>query len=80
METQEQGIMGGNENTKFFHKYANYRKNINSIWKTDKRDGTWDTNFKNIALGAKHFSSLFKENTCATIAEVIRLSTVKLLH
>jgi hypothetical protein len=25
----------GDEDTKFFHRYSNYRKNINSIWKID---------------------------------------------
>jgi hypothetical protein len=51
----------GDENTKFFHRYANCRKNINSIWKIDKGDGTWATNFKDMAFeGVNHFSSLFK--------------------
>jgi hypothetical protein len=65
----------GDENTKFFHRYANCRKNINSVWKIDKGDGTWATNFKDMAFeGVNHFSSLFKEDTHATIEEVIRLS------
>jgi hypothetical protein len=50
------------ENTKLFHRYANCRKNIKSIWKIDKGDGTWATNFKDMAFeGVKHFSSLFKK-------------------
>jgi hypothetical protein len=57
-----------NENTKLFHRYANCRKNINSIWKIDKGDGTWATNFKDMDFeGVNNFSSLFKEDTHATI-------------
>ena len=29
-------------NAKFFHKYANYRKNVNSIWEIDIKDGIKD--------------------------------------
>jgi recombinational DNA repair protein RecT len=45
----------------FSHRYANYRKSINVVWKIDKGDGTWETNFKDMASkGVKHLSSLFK--------------------
>jgi hypothetical protein len=30
------GFKQGDENTKFFHRYVNKRKNINSVWKIDK--------------------------------------------
>jgi hypothetical protein len=56
------------DETKFFHKYANCKKNINFVWKIDKGDGTWATNFKDIAFeGVNNFSSLFKEDKRATI-------------
>lgn len=33
MEVEEQGIMikSGNKNTKYFHQFANFRKNTNTI-------------------------------------------------
>lgn len=29
----------GDQNTKFFHRYANFRRNINSIWQITDLDG-----------------------------------------
>jgi hypothetical protein len=63
------------KNNDFFHKYVNYGKNINSIWKIDKGDAMWETNFKDITTrGVNYFASLFKEECQAIITEVIRLS------
>jgi len=40
-----------------------------------KGDGSWATNFKDMAFErVEHFSSLLKENTFVAIAEVIKLS------
>ena len=33
-------IASGDRNTKFFHAYANSRKQINNIWELSKEDGT----------------------------------------
>jgi hypothetical protein len=68
-------LQAGDENSKFFHRYANGRKNINFVWKIDKGNNRWETNFKDIAdEGVNYFSNLFKEDSRATIVEVIRLS------
>jgi hypothetical protein len=68
-------LQAGDENTKFFHRYANCRKNINLVWKIDKGDGRWETNFKDIAMKESITSQPFSKRTLrATIVEVIRLS------
>jgi hypothetical protein len=38
-------IQAGDENTRFFHRYENKRKNINSIYKIDKGNDNWATNY-----------------------------------
>jgi len=65
----------GDENTKFFHRYANCRNNINSVSKLGKGYGMWETNFKHIVVeSVNYFTSLFREDSQATIAEVTKLS------
>jgi hypothetical protein len=65
MEDQEQSIwlQAGDENTKFFHRYANKRKNINSIWKIDKGNNNWETIFKDIVLKESTTSQTFSGRT-----------------
>ena len=40
----------GDDNTSFFHKFANHRKNINSIWKIEGDDGLSVEGFESIAM------------------------------
>jgi hypothetical protein len=65
MEDQEYAIwlQAGDENTKLFHRYANKRKNINSIWKIDKGNDNWETNFKDIAKKESTTSQIFSRRT-----------------
>ena len=53
-------ITCGDDNTSFFHKYANHRKNINSIWKIADDYGNLVEGFESIVgAGVKHFETLF---------------------
>lgn len=63
------------ESTKFFHKYANCRKHIKSVWKIEKEDGSWVNFFYDIAVeGVNYFKYLFKTKNPSTIDEVIILA------
>jgi hypothetical protein len=49
------------EDSNFFHQYAKYRKNINTIWKTKRPLGVDVCKFKDIALGrVEHFWESFQ--------------------
>ena len=39
MKSRDLWLLCGDDNTPLFHKYANYRKLINSIWKIADGDG-----------------------------------------
>jgi hypothetical protein len=50
----------GDNNTKFFHHYANQRRNINSIWEIKNEEGNLVSSFQEKAeAGAKFFENLF---------------------
>ena len=56
-------ILCGDDNTPFFHKYANHRKNINSIWKIVDDGGNLVEGFDSIVgVGVHHFETLFQED------------------
>jgi hypothetical protein len=63
LKTRSLWLQEGDENAKFFHRYPNYRENINLFWKIDKGDGTRATNFKDIAVEGVNYLSLFKEDS-----------------
>lgn len=49
----------GDESTKFFHKYANCRKHIKSVWKIEKEDGSWVNFFYDIAVEGVNSSNIY---------------------
>ena len=54
-------LLCGDDNTPLFHKYANHRKNINSIWKIVDDRGNLVEGFDSIAgVGVHHFETLFQ--------------------
>jgi hypothetical protein len=60
--------------TKFFHKYASHKRNINTIWEINKPDGSWVNSFKEIAeVGKQHFKSLSKDPKVANIGEIMKI-------
>jgi len=49
----------GNRNIKIFHKYANVRKNVNTIWKIKNRNGDAVFSTKEIQVEEAHFFENF---------------------
>jgi len=67
-------LQAGDENTKFFHHFANGRNLFNTIWSIDRRDGTKETSFGDIAHeGTLHFESLFKSDSRVNIDTIIKV-------
>ena len=53
-------IICGDDNTPFFHKFANHRKNVNSIWKIRNDGGNMVEGYEAIAGdGVQQFGTLF---------------------
>ena len=72
MKSRALWLLCGDDNTPFFHKYANYRKIINSIWKIADGDGNMVEGFEAIAeAGVKHFESLFQEESNLHLPEIV---------
>jgi len=68
-------LSSGDDNTKFFHAYANGRKAANTIWSLTDDEGVTHSNFEDKArCGVNHFQNLFRAPNQANIAEVIRLA------
>ena len=56
-------LLCGDDNTPFFHKFANHSKNINSIWKIADDGGNLVEGFDSIVgVGVHHFETLFQED------------------
>jgi hypothetical protein len=63
-------LIEGDNNKKKIHKYANYRRKINTIWEISKLDVSRAKSFKEIAeVGKQHFRNLFKDLENANIEE-----------
>ena len=72
MKSKALWLLCGDDNTPFFHKYANNRKIINSIWKITDGDGNMVEGFEAIAeVGVKHFESLFQEESNLHLRELL---------
>ena len=70
-------------NTQFFHNFANFRKSLNTILQVALSDGNKVRSFGDIAREAKdHFQTLFKDPKAPNIdylMKVIRLFQVYLI-
>jgi hypothetical protein len=67
-------LVKGDNNTKFFQKYATYRRNFNHIWELKGPDGSRVSSFKDIShAGIQHFKYLFKESDVANIGDIIKV-------
>ena len=68
-------LKSGDENTKFFQKFTQGRKEANTIWDMKNEEGEKVSSFKSLAkLGVHHFQSLYKEQVGSTLAEIIQLA------
>jgi hypothetical protein len=67
-------LVEGDNNTKSFHKYANHRRNMNTIWEISKPNRNKVNSFKEIAeVGKQHFKTLFKDPKIANIGEIMKI-------
>eukprot|EP00253_Pinus_taeda_P029007 PITA_29007 len=65
----------GDNNTKFYHKYANGRKAINIIWELQNEQGQVITVQQGLArLANEHFKSIYKAPREVNILEIMRLA------
>lgn len=65
----------GDNNTKFYHKFANGRKAINTIWELRDQQGHTITNQQNLArLATEHFSGIYKAPGNVNILEIMRVA------
>jgi hypothetical protein len=74
LKSQAIWLSEGDNNTKFFNKYAAFRKNFNTIWELEGADGSKVSSFKDIAsAGKNHFHYLFKESAASNIDEIVKV-------
>jgi hypothetical protein len=63
----------GDNNTIFSHNYANFKKNVNTIWEIDLPNGLMVKYFKDISSASKnHLQALFKDPDNANIPKLLR--------
>lgn len=68
-------FMEGDANTKFYHKFANGRKIINTIWELKNIQGQSVTSQPNLArLATEHFRGIYKAPMEANILEIMRVA------
>ena len=59
----------------FFHKYANHRNNVNSIWKIVDDGGNLVEGFDSIVgVGVNHFETLFQEDTNIHLLDIMKVA------
>jgi hypothetical protein len=68
-------LQARDENTKFFHHFANNWNSINTIWGIEKLDGTRVSPFVEMEEGVHHLSSQFKVESKSTIDVIVRVAS-----
>eukprot|EP00253_Pinus_taeda_P026957 PITA_26957 len=67
-------LQEGDENTKFFHRFANGRKAINTIWELQNDQGQQVHTLGEIAaLATSHFKNTYEAPREATLLEIMRV-------
>lgn len=65
----------GDNNTKFYHKFANGRKAINTIWELKDNRGQTVSSQQNLArLATEHFRGIYKVTGVINILEIMRVA------
>jgi hypothetical protein len=74
LKSREVWLKEGDNNTKFFHRYAQYRKAQNIINEIKGMDETFVSSHKEmVEAGFDFFSSLFKEKPGCPIEEILKV-------
>jgi len=69
-------LENGDENTIFFHNYANNKTSINTIWEMSKENGSKAMKFNKIVeLGVSHFKGIYKDPPRPNIVEILKFTT-----
>jgi hypothetical protein len=64
----------GDNNTKIFHAFSNFRRNLNTIWNIKKEDETVLSSFKEKAeVGVTYFKNLFTDPVGCPIQEILKV-------
>ena len=64
----------GDNNTNFFHNYANHRRNVNTIIDIQDETGTMEKQFQEkTTVAVKHFSTLFTKPTRCPVIEILEV-------
>eukprot|EP00253_Pinus_taeda_P025504 PITA_25504 len=67
-------LLEGDANTKYYHKFANGRKIINTIWELKDEHGHQVSSQKNLArLATAHFRGIYKAPADVSILEIMRV-------
>ena len=76
MQSRATWLLCGDDNTPLFHKFANQRKNLNSIWKINDDGGKEVEGFKDIVgVAISHFETLFQADSNLNLTELLKIST-----
>ena len=67
-------LEAGDKNTKFFHRFASHRKNINTICEIRNRQGIMVRSFEDkVEPGVDFFQNIFKELEGCPIQEILEV-------
>eukprot|EP00253_Pinus_taeda_P027834 PITA_27834 len=68
-------LLDGDDNKKFYHKLANGRKSINTIWQLSNEQGHTVNTFSQLAsLVTSHFKRTYRAPPYANLAEIIQVA------
>ena len=76
-------ILEGDANTKFFHRYSSFRRNINSIHELRNGEGETRKDIKELKRGAiSFFSNIYKKDSSSNLASQLRVLNIypRLFH
>lgn len=68
-------MLEGDDNTKFYHKFTNGRKTINTIWQLSNEQGHPVDTFPQLAaLAFSHFKKIYRVPPTVNLAEIIQVA------
>lgn len=65
-------LLEGDDNTKFFHKFANGKKDVNTIWQLNNENGIPLSSFRQLSgVATSHFKQAYSAPPNITLGEII---------